>query len=147
MASKPKSKGEQKPAIDAAATPENTGVKVGPSATQFKAGAEWQGNKGGRPKGSRNRLSENFIQSLSDDFEQHGVAVIQEVRLEKPAEYLKIIAAIVPKEFTVNTVTTADMSDDELIERLDQVRSIAAALAGASAGQGTGIQSGKTKPH
>lgn len=112
----------------------------------FKPGLP-SANPRGRPKGSRNRLSENFISAMSDDFDQHGVSVIEAVRTEKPAEYLKIIAAIVPKEFTVNTVTLEDMSDDELIERLDQVRSIAASLHGAQARSAAKVSRGKTQPH
>ena len=148
MASKPKSKGEQKPAIDAAATPlsnESETIHT-PQKEPFRFGPGNTFGKG-RPKGSRDKISKDFIAALSASFDKHGEAVIEEVRLEKPTEYLKIIASIVPKEFTVNNVSMSDMSDEELIERLDQVRSIAAALAGASSGQGTGIQSGKAKPH
>jgi len=104
------------------------------------------GNPKGRPKGSRNALSQSFISALSDDFEKNGVAVIEAVRSEKPAEYLKIIAAIVPKEINVNDMTLQDMSDEELLERLDEVRSIAAALAGAKAGSRIGPKTGKKAP-
>lgn len=147
MAKKPKQE-DKTPAIDAAATPLNNEEKTTdtPQKEPFRFGPGNTFGKG-RPKGSRNRLSEDFIAAFSDDFREHGVAVIQEVRLDKPAEYLKIAASLLPKEFTVNNVTTADLSDDELIERLDQVRSIAASLAGAKAGSGTSVQSGKAKPH
>ena len=149
MASKPKTKGEQKPAIDAAPViapaTENTDSIQSEKPWLFKPGQS--GNPKGKPKGSKHKLSESFISALCHDFEEHGETVIQEVRLDKPADYLKIIASIVPKELTVNNVTTEDMSDEDLIERLDQVRSIAAALAGTQAGARTGVSSGKTKPH
>ena len=41
------------------------------------------GNPRGRPLGSRNKLSEKFILALHDDFEEHGSAVIQQVRQER----------------------------------------------------------------
>lgn len=92
------------------------------------------GNPAGRPKGSRNRLSERFIQALHDDFMVNGQAAIETVRTERPQDYLKIIASIVPKEFTIKDQSLDDMSDDELIELLAAVRSIAAANAGKETG-------------
>jgi hypothetical protein len=68
----------------------------------FKAGAEWTGNAAGRPKGARNRLTENFLQVLADDFEQHGTAAIVKVREEDPAKYLTVVAQLVPREAEVN---------------------------------------------
>jgi hypothetical protein len=62
------------------------------------------GNKGsvGRPKGARDRHSRNFLTSFADDFEQHGPAVIEQVRLEQPAAYLKIAADLLPKTATLD---------------------------------------------
>ena len=63
--------------------------------TQFKIG-----NPGGpgRPAGSKNRLSEDFLQALADSFEKHGAAAIDHVVKNSPGEYLRIIANLVPKE-------------------------------------------------
>jgi predicted house-cleaning noncanonical NTP pyrophosphatase (MazG superfamily) len=95
----------------------------------------------GRPKGSKNKLSEDFVAALCADFEENGPAVIATVRAEKPSDYLKIIASIVPKEFTVRTETLEDMSDEELLDSLEQVRSIATALVGAKASERSGAKS------
>lgn len=46
-------------------------------------------NPSGRPKGSRNKLSESFLQALADDFEQHGRGVVEAVRAERPHEFLR----------------------------------------------------------
>jgi hypothetical protein len=54
---------------------------------------------GGRPQGSRNKLQADFIEALGADFAEHGKGVINIVRVEKPADYLKIIAGALPKEF------------------------------------------------
>src|SRR5262245_59226905 len=62
------------------------------------------GNPNGRPKGSRNKLSEAFLQALSADFNDHGTAVIEKVRAEKAHEYLKIVALLVPKQVELDGV-------------------------------------------
>ncbi len=63
--------------------------------TQFKPG-----NPGGpgRPLGSKNRLSEYFLHELADHFEEHGRDAIEQVFRERPGEYLRIIASLIPKE-------------------------------------------------
>lgn len=81
---------------------------------------------GGRPKSSRNKLGEAFIEALKDDFEEHGVAAIQVVRAEKPDQYLKVIASLLPKDVNLNLNDNSEMTDDELAER---VRSLASTLA------------------
>jgi len=52
------------------------------------------------------------------------VAAIEKVRLGRPADYLKIIASIIPKEGNVRERSLEDMSDEELYAMLDMVRSL-----------------------
>lgn len=59
------------------------------------------GNPAGKPPGSKNKISEKFITALTADFEQHGETVIERVRNDKPENYLKIVADLVPKDFNV----------------------------------------------
>lgn len=80
----------------------------------------------GRPKGARNKLGEAFIQALHDSFEQHGPETIETVRVEKPDQYLKVIASLLPKEHTLNINDVDNLTDDELAER---IRSLANAIA------------------
>lgn len=106
-----------------AATPASTGqLQERPDfSTRFKPGQS--GNPKGRKAGSRNALSEAFISALNQDFEKHGVAVIQAVREDDPAAYLKIIASIVPKDLNINPGRTLeDLSDDELLDQLEAIR-------------------------
>lgn len=91
------------------------------------------GNPKGRPKGSRNKLGEAFISALHDDFEEHGVAVIAKVRTDKPHEYLKVVASLLPKELKIST--ESDLSDAELDKRIRDIASaVSLVLGGAEAG-------------
>ncbi len=89
-------------------------------------------NPNGRPKGARSKLGEAFIEALHDDFLQNGVAAIQVVRAEKPDQYLKVIASLLPKDVNLNiNEQYGEMSDDELIDRIRQLdATIAPFLAG-----------------
>jgi hypothetical protein len=68
----------------------------------------------GRPKGSKNRLNWAFVTALAEDFEQHGIETIRICRVEKPNEYLKIVAGLMPREFTFEDNRLGELSDDEL---------------------------------
>lgn len=73
-------------------------------------------NPAGRPKGSRHKLGEAFVAALHDDFEAHGVSVIETVRREKPDQYMKVVASLLPKEFKIET--TSDLTDEQLDARI-----------------------------
>jgi hypothetical protein len=107
-------------------------------ATQFKPG------EGGRPKGSRNKLGEAFISALQADFREHGDEAIRRTREEKPAEYIKVLAGILPKEIEIRR-PLEDLSDDELVNAIELIR----ASIGADP-EGVGIREDEAprgKPH
>jgi hypothetical protein len=87
-----------------------------PIGRPFKPGQS--GNPAGRPKGARSKLSESFLKALSEDFESNGIGVIESVRKDRPHEYLKIVAAVLPKQMQPEDLTpkrrAEDLSDDEL---------------------------------
>jgi hypothetical protein len=69
---------------------------------------------GGRGKGVRNKLSHAFLEALHRDFEQHGEEAIKIARIERPIEYIKVVAGILPKEFEITDNRLQELSDDEL---------------------------------
>jgi hypothetical protein len=52
--------------------------------------------------------------------------VIETVRKTRPTDYLKLVAALVPKEFTVEGGSLEDMSDEELMRLIADIRILAA---------------------
>lgn len=96
------------------------GIADGQSiATRDAKGRFLSGNiGGGRPTGSRNRLTDTFLSAIADDFAANGLAAIAQVRETDPAMYLRIIAAIVPRELVLQreqqpSTDYADLSYDE----------------------------------
>jgi hypothetical protein len=73
---------------------------------QFKPG------QGGRRKGARNKLGEDFIQALADDFERHGAEVIERVRVQSPAVYLRVVASLLPRDVNLSVSSLDSLTDD-----------------------------------
>src|SRR4029434_8610834 len=72
----------------------------------------------GRPRGSRNKLSEGFVAALYDDFQDHGSAALAACRAEKPDVYLRVIASLLPRDVSVKVQQLDDLSDDQLMRKL-----------------------------
>lgn len=86
----------------------------------FKKGAN------GRPKGTRDKLSMAFIGALSDSFDKHGVAALDAVRTKDPSTYIRVIAALQPKE--VELKAPLDAMDDSTL--LDAISALTQAIRG-----------------
>jgi hypothetical protein len=87
------------------------------------------GNPGGRPKDSRTGLCDAFLRDLHNDWRANGEVVLSAVRADDPSTYMRVVAALLPKEANVN-VNAGDSLERliAIIDRLDSA-SIAAAVA------------------
>lgn len=118
-------------------TPRNNGGKTGkvmPEGKRFEPGNP------GRPKGSRNKLGEAFIEALHDDFTTNGVEAIIRMREGDPGGYVRVIASLLPKEFKIET--TSDLTDEQLDARIRALAGlievgVAGAVGGSEAPEGS----------
>jgi hypothetical protein len=62
------------------------------------------GNPRGRPKGSRNKLSEDFLADLHESWLVLGKAALVTAAWTDPVAYVRVVASLVPREFEA-TVT------------------------------------------
>lgn len=76
------------------------------------------GNPAGRKKGSRNQLATDFVADLHKDWQEHGFTALAAAREQKPADYLKVIASVLPRDIKVSL---EDLSNGELSTRIDQL--------------------------
>lgn len=76
---------------------------------------------GGRPKGSRNKLGEAFVSDMLADWEVHGAVVIATVREEKPDQYLRVVASVLPRELNVKVSELDELSDEQLQRQLAHI--------------------------
>jgi hypothetical protein len=86
------------------------------------------GNPAGRPRGSRNKLSEDFVAALYDDFQAHGAAAIAACRAEKPDVYVRVIAGLLPKDMTIKVQQLDDLTDEQLMHKLAALTEMAKPL-------------------
>ncbi len=79
------------------------------------------GNPAGRPKGSRHKLSEDFMKALAEDFENHGKAAIVKMREDRPGDYIRVIASLIRKDLNLNVNEYEHWTDEQLADRLEQL--------------------------
>lgn len=99
----------------------------------------------GRPKGSRPKLAEDFIADLHAAWLDKGISVIEAVIAEKPADFLKVVAGVIPKEVKIDRSAVEDIPDAELSDYLAIARAAFEAHTAARAGASE-ADSGKPAP-
>lgn len=89
--------------------------------TRFSS--EKQPEKTGRPKGTRDRISTEFLNALADDFHKNGPSVVATVRKKDPSTYLRVFAGLLPKEIEI-TRPLDGMADGELVQAIEALTEI-----------------------
>jgi hypothetical protein len=88
------------------------------------------GHSGGRPKGARNKLAAQVFEDILHHWCEpaapgsklcKGVEALETLYKEKPGEYLRLTASVLPREFIFENVTS-DLDDEQIDELLLTLR-------------------------
>lgn len=91
------------------------------------------GNPAGRPIGTRNKLSADFLGALQGLWQDRGPEMLERVANEDPGLIIKAIVQLVPKEMTLKAESALDSAtEDELFEMLQDIRARRARIAQAT---------------
>jgi hypothetical protein len=82
----------------------------------------------GRPKGSKQKLSIAFLADLERAWEEHGNSVIMRVIAERPQDFLKVIANILPRDVNLQVTQLDELSDEQLLRKLNALTEMARPL-------------------
>jgi hypothetical protein len=94
---------------------------------QFAFRPGQSGNPNGRPKGSRNRIAELLLDDLCTAWAEHGRDAIARMLNQRPGDFVKVVASLVPRELLVGeTSTLASLSDHDLETLIGSVRALQA---------------------
>jgi hypothetical protein len=106
------------------------------------------GHSGGRPKGARNKLAAQVFEDILHHWTEptapgselcKGQEALETLYREKPGDYLRLTASVLPKEFVFENVAS-ELDDDQIDEllmalrrRMIEVRTAPALLASPDA--------------
>jgi hypothetical protein len=89
-----------------------------------------------RPVGLGQAAAKRFIDALAADLESNCADVIKEIRQDKPYDYFRIVVSLLPKELSIENSNIEEMTDEELADILNTVRSLTATRLATSPGEG-----------
>ena len=84
------------------------------------------GNPKGRPKGSRNKLSEDFFRDLSEAWQAFGKPALMAMAWTDPVAFVRVAAQLMPKdvEVTATNIRLERMSSAELEALIEKYRDV-----------------------
>jgi hypothetical protein len=100
---------------------------------QWKKGQS--GNPNGRPKGSKTKITEKFLVDLHNSWEKRGVAALEKLYQKDVSTYVRVVASMVPKDYTINEGEGSieriieQLSDQELADAIASLSTAGASIA------------------
>src|SRR3954466_10417744 len=90
-----------------------------------------------RPVGLGQAAAKRFVDALATDLEANCADVIKEIREDKPYDYFRIVISLLPKELPIENSNLQEMTDEDLADILNTVRSLIATRLATSPGEGS----------
>jgi hypothetical protein len=87
------------------------------------------GNSGfaGRPIGSRNRLTTEFLNDLREAWQKHGRAALEKCAAEDPAAFVRVVSGLLPRHAEIDVNLDMYANVDSVVE---MYRMMSAAVGG-----------------
>src|SRR5262249_48138744 len=76
----------------------------------------------GPHRATRNKLAQDFIDKVYEDWQAHGAAAIIAMREQSPSKYCALVASLIPQHFKVEDDHTLMLNEDELRAKLLDIR-------------------------
>ncbi|HEV7308753.1 hypothetical protein [Ensifer sp.] len=89
-------------------------------------------------KAVRSKLGELFLEDMLSAWEARGAAAIDALIEKNPNDFLKTIAALMPKDVSINANQIGEMTDEQLLQRIQKLDQTIRPFLHASGADGTG---------
>ena len=76
------------------------------------------GNPKGRPKGSRNKLSEEFLADVHASWQVWGRPALMTEAITDPVSYVRMVASLMPREIEATTTPDLERMSDEQLDAI-----------------------------
>jgi hypothetical protein len=77
------------------------------------------GNPAGRQKGSRNKLSQDFIEEAYAAWKAHGKDAFEHMATKEPSKFVQTIAALIPQHFKFeHEHSVVNLTEEQIEERI-----------------------------
>jgi hypothetical protein len=90
-------------------------------------------NPKGKLAGTRDAINKLFLRDTIATWRKHGTDALDKMATERPSDFVRVVAALQPKEANVSVNATIEqiqsLTEEQLIERIRRLDAEAGALA------------------